>query len=48
MNSPADISSTLLRDSEFVEPSPAFDSLCTDCTELIKLISANVKTAKEK
>ena len=37
----------LLRDSEFVEPSPAFDSLCTDCTELIKLLTASVKTAKE-
>lgn len=46
MNSPADI--MLLRDSELVEPSPAFDSLCTDCTELVKLLSANVKTAKEK
>ena len=37
----------LLRDSELVEPSPAFDSLCADCTELIKLLTASVKTAKE-
>ena len=47
MNSPVDISSMLLRDSELVEPSPAFDSLCADCTELIKLLTASVKTAKE-
>ena len=37
----------LLRDSELVEPSPVFDSLCADCTELIKLLTASVKTAKE-
>lgn len=37
----------LLRDSELVESSSAFDSLCTDCTELIKLLTASVKTAKE-
>ena len=37
----------LLRDSELVESSPAFDSLCGDCTELIKLLTASVKTAKE-
>ena len=37
----------LLRDSEIVESSSAFDSLCTDCTELIKLLTASVKTAKE-
>ena len=36
----------LLRDSELVEPSPAFDSLCADCTELIKLLTASVKTTK--
>ena len=48
MNSPADISSMLLRDSELVEPSSAFDFLCADCTELIKLLNASVKKAKEK
>jgi len=37
----------LLRDGEQVESSSAFDSLCTDCTELIKLLTASVKTAKE-
>lgn len=37
----------LLRDSELVESSSAFDSLCTDCTELIKLLTSSVKTAKE-
>ena len=36
----------LLRDGELVEPAPAFDTLCTDCTELIKLLTASVKTAK--
>ena len=36
----------LLRDSELVEPSPAFDSLFADCTELIKLLTASVKTTK--
>ena len=36
----------LLRDAELVEPSPAFDSICDDCTELIKLLTASVKTAK--
>ena len=29
----------LLRDAELVEPSPAFDSICDDCTELIKLLT---------
>ena len=48
MNSPADISSMLLRDSELVELSPAFLSLCDDCTELIRLLTSSVKTAKEK
>ena len=47
MNLLADISKTILRDSDLVEASPAFDSLSTDCTELIKLLTANVKTAKE-
>lgn len=37
----------LLRDGELVESSSAFDSFCTDCTELIKLLTASVKTAKE-
>ena len=37
----------LLRDSELVESSSAFDSLCTDCTELIRLLTTSVKTAKE-
>ena len=36
----------LLRDSELVESSSAFDSLLVDCTELIKLLTASVKTAK--
>ena len=38
----------LLRDSELVEPSSAFDTICTDCTELIKLLTSSVKTAKIK
>jgi len=38
----------LLRDAELVEPSPAFDSLCDDCTELLKMLTASVKTAKDK
>ena len=37
----------LLHASELVESSPAFTSLCADCTELIKLLTASVKTAKE-
>ncbi len=37
----------LLRDGELVEPSPAFTSLCADCTELLKLLTSSVKTAKE-
>lgn len=36
----------LLRDAELVESSPAFDSICDDCTELIKMLTASVKTAK--
>ena len=38
----------LLRDSELIESSSAFDSLCIDCTELIKLLTASVKTSKTK
>ena len=37
----------LLRDSELVESSSAFDSLCTDCTELIRLLTSSVKTTKK-
>ena len=48
MNSLAAISKIILRDSELVESSSAFDSLCTDCSELIKLLTASVKTAKGK
>ena len=48
MNSPADISSMLLRADELVDPSSAFDTLLADCTGLIKLLTASVKTAKEK
>ncbi|MCQ2395124.1 MAG: four helix bundle protein [Kiritimatiellae bacterium] len=36
----------LLRDAKLVEPGPAFDSICEDCTELIKMLTASVKTAK--
>ena len=36
----------LLRDSELVDPSSALDTLLADCTELIKLLTASVKTAK--
>lgn len=36
----------LLRDAELVEPGPAFDSICDDCTELLKMLTASVKTAK--
>ena len=36
----------LLRDGELVDPSSAFDTLLVDCTELIKLLTASVKTAK--
>ena len=35
----------LLRDGELVESSPAFTSLCADCTELIKLLTSSVKTS---
>ena len=37
----------LLHDGELVDPSSAFDTLLADCTELIKLLTASVKTAKE-
>jgi len=46
MNLLAAISKAILCDSELVETSPAFDSLLSDCTELIKLLTASVKTAK--
>lgn len=36
----------LLRDGELVDPSSAFDTLLADCTELLKLLTASVKTAK--
>lgn len=36
----------LLRDAELVEPGPAFDSICDDCTDLLRLLTASVKTAK--
>lgn len=36
----------LLRDAELVERGPAFDSICEDCTELIRMLTASVKTAK--
>lgn len=36
----------LLRDAELVEPGPAFDSICEDCTDLLRLLTASVKTVK--
>jgi len=36
----------LLRDAELVESGPAFDSICDDCTELPRLLTASVKTAQ--
>ena len=36
----------LLRDAELVKSDKAFASLCDDCTELIKLLTSSVKTAK--
>ena len=36
----------LLRDAELVEPGPALDSICDDCTELLRMLTASVKTAK--
>lgn len=38
----------LLRDAELVKSDKAFISLCDDCTELIKLLTSSVKTAKAK
>ena len=38
----------LLSDAEFVKSDKAFTSLCNDCTELIKLLTSSVKTAKTK
>ncbi len=37
----------LLRDAELVANDNTFASLCDDCTELIKLLTASVKTAKQ-
>ena len=36
----------LLHDAELVEPGPAFNSICDDCTELLRMLTASVKTAK--
>lgn len=36
----------LLRDAELVDGDKAFTSMCDDCTELIKLLTASVKTTK--
>ena len=36
----------LLRDAELVESGPAFDSICDDISELLRLLTASVKTAK--
>ena len=38
----------LLRDAELVESDMAFTSLCDDCTELIKLLTASVRTVSSK
>ena len=38
----------LLRDAELVKSDKAFTSLCDDCTELIKLLTSSVKTAKAR
>ena len=38
----------LLRDAEIVKSGKAFNSLCDDCIELIKLLTSSVKTAKAK
>ena len=38
----------LLRDAELVKSDKAFATLCDDCTELIKLLTSSVKTAKAK
>jgi four helix bundle protein len=36
----------LLRDADLIESGPAFDSICDDCTELLKMLTASVKTSK--
>ncbi len=36
-----------LRDAELVADDNTFASLCDDCTELIKLLTTSVKTAKQ-
>jgi len=36
----------LLRDAELVESGLAFDSICDECTELIRMLTSSVKTAK--
>ena len=38
----------LLRDAELVKSDKTFTSLFDDCTELIKLLTSSVKTAKAK
>ena len=38
----------LLRDAELVKSDKTFTSLFDDCTELIKLLTSSVKTAKVK
>ncbi len=38
----------LLRDAELVSDDNTFASLCDDCTELIKLLTSSVKTAKQR
>ena len=38
----------LLRDAELVKSDKAFTSLCDNCTELIKLLTSSVKTAKTR
>ena len=38
----------LLRDAELVKSDKAFTSLCDDGTELVKLLTSSVKTAKAK
>ena len=36
----------LLRDAELIERGPTFDSICDDCTDLLRLLTASVKTVK--
>ena len=38
----------LLRDAELVRSDKAFTSICDDCTELLKLLTSSVKTAKAR